>query len=326
MACALTFNFRNRFLTQTYNPLLKAFLNLMNQFLYNLTKTTGTFMFRQYTKIFVLRQRPDAVSTMETINYISFFLGIKKILSEKSWCLMSLFFLGQTVLYGQHDISLTSRVNGTTVTKGSNVTFTIVVKNEGHTALTGVKIQNTIPDSAVWVSSNTNGIGTYNAGTHVWDIGSISNTIDSLVLTVMVRVTGDGVIYQKAEVLAMNETDIDSAPNNASVMEDDFTSACVTVPMLFCSGSNINIAMTAPAGYSNYKFFKNGVQIQNSASNVYTISTIGSYTYETVTATGCIASLCCPVTVDTMPLPMIRATNATICQGLNVNLGSLVAD
>ncbi|MEY4936136.1 MAG: hypothetical protein RIS64_2495, partial [Bacteroidota bacterium] len=298
----------------------------MNQFLYNLTKTTGTFMFRQYTKMDVLRQPPDDLNTSKTMNYVSVFLGMKKLLPEKSWWLMPLLLLCQTAMYGQHDIALTSRINGTTVSKGSNVTFTVVVKNEGRTNLTGVKIQNTIPDSAVWVSSNTNGVGTYNSATHEWDIGAIASTIDTLVLTVTVRVTGDGVIYHKAEVLAMTETDIDSAPSNASVAEDDYTSACVSVPMLFCSGSNINIAMTAPSGYTTYKFFKNGAQVQTGASNLYTINSIGSYTYETVTATGCAASLCCPVTVDTMPLPMIRATNTTICQGLNVNLASFVED
>ncbi|MEO0042755.1 MAG: hypothetical protein RL329_2203, partial [Bacteroidota bacterium] len=301
----------------------------MNEFLCNLTKTAETTMFRRYTQTDVFRQPPDAQNTGQSINYTSFFCSMKNLLSEKSWWLMPLFLLYQTASYGQHDIALTSSTNVTSATRGSEVIFTITVKNEGLTNLTGVKIKSLIPTGTTFISSN-GGVGTYDNATGIWDIGAISSATNSVVLNVKVSVkpTAEGVIHHSSEVSAMGETDVDSAPNNASLIEDDYTATCVTVPMLFCTGSPISVDMTAPTGYSSYKFFKNGnaIPVQNSASETYRITSIGSYTYETTTASGCVAQLCCPVKVDTMPLPIIRAKDATICNGLNVDLAAQVED
>ncbi len=193
------------------------------------------------------------------------------------------------------DLSVAMRSSVTTTTLGSPVTFTIVVHNDDVTAASGVTITSALPLGSTFVSDDGGGI--YNNGTGLWTVGGIPAG-DSALLNITVTVATEGVIFSTAEVTTSDNPDPDSTPGNGSVIEDDWSSACVTVPMRYNCRDNINVLATAQAGYTDYQWYLNGVPIAGADKDTYRIRDIGDYTYSASTlGTSCPASLCCPISV-----------------------------
>ena len=193
------------------------------------------------------------------------------------------------------DLSVAMRSSVTTATVGSPVTFTIVVHNEDVTAASGVTLTSAVPMGSTFVIDD--GGGAYDSGTGLWTVGGIPAG-DSAKLNITVMVATDGVIAGTAEVTTSDNVDPDSTPSNGSVVEDDWSSACVTVPMHFNCRDNINVLATAQAGYMDYQWYLNGSLIAGADKDTYRIRSIGDYTYSASTlGTSCAASLCCPITV-----------------------------
>ncbi|NNJ10065.1 DUF11 domain-containing protein [Chloroflexales bacterium ZM16-3] len=123
------------------------------------------------------------------------------------------------------DLSLTKRVNTTTLPANGIVTFTIDVRNSGPSLATGVQVGERLPTGAT-VLGTTPSKGSYNPATNVWSVGNLAlNEVATLSLSV--QLTGLGPFTNVAEVVASNQFDPDSTPNNSASSEDDQASATV---------------------------------------------------------------------------------------------------
>ncbi len=129
------------------------------------------------------------------------------------------------ILAGSTDIDLeaTMTSSGTVVAPWTNVDFTLEITNNGAAAATGVIADFPVPDGMAF-TSKTESQGSYNLWFQTWDIGTLQpGETATLVLTLFTLNPGTDVIAY-GEVIAANETDIDSTPNNgngSSAVEDD---------------------------------------------------------------------------------------------------------
>jgi uncharacterized repeat protein (TIGR01451 family) len=170
------------------------------------------------------------------------------------------------------------------------VTIKVVVKNEGQVTATGVSVKDALPVGLNL--TNTAGDGSYTAGT--WTIGNIA-VGDSAELFLTVQVISMGVQYYTAEVSAMNETDVDSSPNNGVETEDDFGRTCVSAPITLCSSQAVELSV--PAGFTNIQWSRNNTPIPNQTGSTLTVTSGGTYTFTSTNAT-CPTGGCCPIIVE----------------------------
>ncbi|TDP03209.1 PKD domain-containing protein [Flavobacterium sp. 245] len=139
------------------------------------------------------------------------------------------------------DLSLTKTVNNTTPLVGAQVTFEIVVTNNGPQDNTGVQVTDLIP-SGYTFSSFTNSTGTYNPATGIWSVGNLPLG-QSETLQVIAIINDAGIYTNIAEVTAAALPDPDSTPNNGIDTEDDYASATVT-PVRLTFDSDLSLTKT----------------------------------------------------------------------------------
>lgn len=130
---------------------------------------------------------------------------------------------------------------------GSNVVFTIVARNDGPTANTGVVVNDALPAGLNYVSHTTS-TGTYTPGSGVWTIGSLS-VGQQQTLTITATVTGAAVptVVNTATIggnvfdpnLSNNTSSISVSPNLA-VDLGIVKTANNTTPLL---GQNITFSL-----------------------------------------------------------------------------------
>ena len=139
---------------------------------------------------------------------------------------------------GSIDLELDKSVDNITPTIGSDITFFIDLTNAGTTTATNVIVKDHLPDGLLFVESY--GQGTYNPNTGEWMIDSIpANTSYSLIIAA--KVQADGSICNLAQVIAADQEDTDSTPDNGvdtdgdgycandSGDEDDGDCVCLTL-------------------------------------------------------------------------------------------------
>jgi uncharacterized repeat protein (TIGR01451 family) len=122
------------------------------------------------------------------------------------------------------DLELTKVVDNSSPAVGDQVTFTITVTNKGPNEATGVQVQDIDRSGPLNYVGYNASVGTYNPSTLVWDIGSLAKDA-SATLELTADVTGTGSFENIAEVIACDQYDIDSTPNNYPPDEDDSDSA-----------------------------------------------------------------------------------------------------
>ena len=71
------------------------------------------------------------------------------------------------------DIAVTKDVNNTAPNYRDNVTFTVIVRNDGPDDATGVSLDDLLPAGLSWVSDDSS--GAYDHTTGVWTIGSLAD-------------------------------------------------------------------------------------------------------------------------------------------------------
>lgn len=130
--------------------------------------------------------------------------------------------------------------------------------NHSNTAATGVSVEHELPTNMTHVSNN--GGVVYASGTGTWNVGTIAGTT-SEVLEVKASLSVPGVYTSIAQVSAQNGFDVDSAPNDDVITDDDYATACVSVPFKICTTYNDTVVLTAPTGYNMYQWSRNGVTI-----------------------------------------------------------------
>lgn len=130
------------------------------------------------------------------------------------------------------DLSLTKSVAPTNPNVGDTVTFTITVANDAAStaAATGVSVQDVVPVGYNNISNITAG-GSASGNIISWSGLSIPIS-NSVVLSFEADVTAAGAYINTAQVIASDQADLDSSPNNddGDQSEDDEDNASVSPP------------------------------------------------------------------------------------------------
>jgi len=131
-----------------------------------------------------------------------------------------------TIVVQQADLSLAKTVNKAAPQVGENVTFTITLSNSGPHRATGVAVRDQLPSGLTFVSS-TPSAGVYDSGTGVWTVSALENGANAT-LQLTATAIGTTPTTNIAEVVAADQRDPDSTPNNNVASEDDQAGVTVT--------------------------------------------------------------------------------------------------
>lgn len=126
------------------------------------------------------------------------------------------------------DLSVTKTVDDDTPNRGQNVTFTITVINSGPASATNVEISDPLPAGMTFVSA-TASVGSYNAQSGVWTLGTLANN-GAATLQIVATVDSSGRKINAAQVSRSDQFDPDSRPNDSDESQDDQASVRVQPP------------------------------------------------------------------------------------------------
>ena len=144
------------------------------------------------------------------------------------------------------DVSLDKSVSNETPDVNTNITFTIVVTNQGPSGATNLQVLDLLPSGYTYVSDDA--AGAYNDATGNWNIGSLASGA-SISLNIVANVNTTGDYVNVAEVISHTELDIDSTPNNNLISEDDQDQAVVVPrPLVDISVTKVADTMTPNIG------------------------------------------------------------------------------
>lgn len=124
------------------------------------------------------------------------------------------------------DVSLEKSVDNPSPNIDENVTFTIVVTNDGPDNVTGIEVRDALPPGLGFLAAFESK-GAYNNSTGIWTVGDL-NVGASATLRITASVDTPGTKTNIAQVSAADQEDIDSVPNNNVPGEDDQDDAQVT--------------------------------------------------------------------------------------------------
>ena len=141
------------------------------------------------------------------------------------------------------DIELNLSTNHTEVNAGLQFSYILTATNDGEDKATGVRVYFPLPLQVKYIGSNSDQT-TYNPETGEWNIGNIPSKLTRSVL-IDVEVLVGGTISATAEVIATNEKDVDSTPNNGAVDEDDLQSVDILGLQI-----DLELNMELPSGES----------------------------------------------------------------------------
>jgi uncharacterized repeat protein (TIGR01451 family) len=128
---------------------------------------------------------------------------------------------------GIADLELTITSNKTSVTVGETITYTVTLSNKGPNTATGIRITDLAP-SGMSFGQVTTTVGIYDKITGIWSVASLGGGSQGT-LTIQGTASAAGTITNKAEVVASDQRDPDSSPNNGVASEDDQGSVSVQV-------------------------------------------------------------------------------------------------
>ncbi|WP_427873384.1 DUF11 domain-containing protein [Flavobacterium sp. MMS24-S5] len=128
-----------------------------------------------------------------------------------------------TVQYS--DLSLTKTVSDSSPIVDTEITFELIVTNNGSQDNTGVQVTDLLP-AAFTFTAYTVSTGTYNPATGIWNIGNLpKNQSETLQIKAIANSIGN--FANTAEVTAADLANPDSTPNNGALLEDDYAFALV---------------------------------------------------------------------------------------------------
>jgi uncharacterized repeat protein (TIGR01451 family) len=128
----------------------------------------------------------------------------------------------------QADLSLLNLVNNPDPEVGETITFTIVVSNSGPSRVTNVVVKDQLPPGLV-LSTTFGSRGSYEAGKGHWTINTIGQNKE-VTMSLVVRIAESLSTTVTAEVVAVDQFDPDSTPNNHLEIEDDQMSVIFLPP------------------------------------------------------------------------------------------------
>ena len=154
-------------------------------------------------------------------------------------------YLTETV--EEADLSLTNMVSNASPILGSNITYTLEVKNAATSSrtATGVTVRAAMPAGVTFVSAT--GTGSFDNAAGIWTVGSLApNGTATMNITVTVTASSGATINSTAEIRTSSVADPDSTPNNNLSSEDDY--AFVTFTVSGARTAGIAPALVCPAG------------------------------------------------------------------------------
>ncbi|MXO90005.1 DUF11 domain-containing protein [Altererythrobacter aquaemixtae] len=181
------------------------------------------------------------------------------------------------------DLSLTKTVSNATPANGTAVSYTLTVNNAASSVFnaTGVQVRDVLPAGFTYVSAS--GVGTYNSGTGIWDVGSVPvGTNRSITINGTVNATSGATITNTAEIIASNQPDRDSTVNNGVTTEDDYATRSFTVSGTRVAGTPP--VLSCPVGSVLFDW-DTRTWTAGSLNNTYAVTGIGNINY-TVSSPG----------------------------------------
>ena len=189
----------------------------------------------------------------------------------------------------------TLAATATSICPGTNVTFT---------ATSGYSNYN----------FKVNGVTVQNGASNIYSNNALTNGAS---VTVDVTSASGCINIFNTVVITVNPVPVGTLTHaeNSGVAANDF---------IICAGASVSF--TATAGFTNYRFLANGVQVQTGASNIYTTTTIANTNVVTVQATnsfGCISTFgSSAFTVNALPaVNPVTGTNS-VCVGFTTQLAN----
>ncbi|MBD3330510.1 DUF11 domain-containing protein [Candidatus Peregrinibacteria bacterium] len=128
------------------------------------------------------------------------------------------------------DLSLDSSVLPSNPNEGDTILYTISLTNDEEIDAANVQVDFNIPGGLSYGTYSATQ-GTYNSESGVWDVGTVAQGA-TLTLDVSASIpTGKAgqTISAESEVIAVNQLDPDSKPNNGNILEDDYSSVDINV-------------------------------------------------------------------------------------------------
>ncbi len=213
--------------------------------------------------------------------------------------------------FAQHDLSIFRVSSDNYLQRGDIVSFTFVVTNDKGTDVSGVSVQIDLPDGLQYLQHSLS--QTFDPSTGRWTIGDIRFFQPQKIITIDLRVVGEGVQIALAEIATMDGTDSDSTPGNGVLDEDDIVAACVTVPIRAECGQSVRLQ--APGGYPSYEWYHDGVLLAGETTNVINVGGSGRYNFQIPGSTStCVLGSCCPAEVTFDSISVTLSQNQ-LCTG-----------
>jgi len=126
----------------------------------------------------------------------------------------------------QADVSVIKKADNSAPTAGEFVTFTTIISNSGPDVATNIVVVERLP-AGLSVQSTSASLGSYDTETGLWLIGALPLQSQAA-LNIVAQITRPGPLTPQAEVVAMQQVDPDSTPNNQLETEDDLSSITIT--------------------------------------------------------------------------------------------------
>lgn len=127
------------------------------------------------------------------------------------------------------DLELSISANKPTFRQYENVTYTVVLKNQGPAAATGIRVAAELPTGMVHTFSNATK-GSYNLFFESWEIPTLAAGETATLTLTFFTLVGDGNLPNFVQVTTASQDDIDSTPNNnPTTVPNEDDEAAVTI-------------------------------------------------------------------------------------------------
>ncbi|CAN1493247.1 Gliding motility-associated, C-terminal domain [Flavobacteriaceae bacterium] len=206
--------------------------------------------------------------------------------------------------------TITSRLSGCSSTVSKEITVTTLpskpsISTSGATSFCA-------PGSVVLRSSASSGNQWYKDGAAI--TGATATTYTATVSGIYtVIVTQNSCVSIESDQVTVTANATPSVPTlNA------------TGNTIICEGKSIRLHTSSPTGN---KWFKNGVEIPGETGSDYIATTTGTYTVETINATGCVSGTSAPILVTVNPNKIVASITGAdrVCANASITLSNATA-
>ena len=144
------------------------------------------------------------------------------------------------------DLAVTKTIAPTaTPLVGSSITYTVTIRNNGPSTATNVAVTDNVPAGLTSVIATPSGATTYNGGTGVWTVGTLTNGATAT-LTIQATVSARGTVVNTATITASDQADPNSANNTASVSYTTLNTPPVAVNDSYSTAEDVALNVAAP--------------------------------------------------------------------------------